>query len=274
MNKLTIIIFICALQSCTSPKTITSLNSKPPYDIIASYKATLGNDEYILGLFPHNTYIYGKNRGEMISLGHYEENNGVLSFSSFIQSFDKIPMIVKESFVPKLDSSIVKLSMVSGMAFLGDWIGFSARFIEVDGQDFSDGLPTTAIDFDSIYTVKYRTNTTNQPTEILLKGRTLHNNVYYQIKDSTSNYFELYYLHFRSNQFSIFEDSKVQLDTNTLKISVALLDTTIEDETLMIEFKKLSKSPAIIGMYANSEGATFSAYRYFVAGGRLELIKK
>ena len=94
MNKLQFVVSILLL---TCSACISTQNANKPYKVRACYKATLENKTYIIGLFDNNTFVLGRDMGESISLGTYEGTSKELIFSSYIQSLDEVPFLVKRS---------------------------------------------------------------------------------------------------------------------------------------------------------------------------------
>lgn len=254
---------------CGTSEQITSNKKKKPYNVKYCYKASLENKTYIIGLFDNNTFVLGRDMAQSISLGVYKEIDNELIFSSYIQSLDKVPFGVKETYKKDQEGTILKLSVVTNLGFMGDWIGHTPTKIDLDGLNCSNTLPTVPADFDSIYTVKC---TQEVEEKISFSSRGLKG-LEYKLKDSKSNYFECFYLGFDPERFCILNSVKGTFKKNKIQIPAYLLDKEIKDKSLMLNFEEVKEIRTRVGLNATAEGAILSAYSYFTQAGRLALIQ-
>jgi len=271
MKKILFInIILLFVIGCTTSGELASNQKKKPYNVQHCYKATLENKTYIIGLFDHNTFVFGHDMAQSISLGTYKEINKELILSSYIQSLDETPFLVKEAYKKDQKGTILNLSIVSELGFVGDWVGHTPTKIDLDGLSCSNTLPTVPADFDSIYRVEC-----NQEVQekISFSSRGLKG-LEYKLKDSKSNYFECYYLGFHPNQFSVLNLVKGTFEKNQIQIPAYLLDKEVKDKSLVLNFEEVKDIRTRVGLNSTVEGAILSAYFNFTKAGRLALIKK
>lgn len=257
-------------MGCTVSEKVTSNEEKKPYKVQHCYKATLENKTYIIGLFNNNTFVLGHDMGRGISLGTYKRIDKELIFSSYIQSLNEVPFLVKESYKKNQEGTLLKLSVVTGLGFVGGWIGHTPTKIELDGLSCSNILPTVPADFDSIYTVECIQEVQEK---ISFSSRALKS-LEYKLKDSKSNYFECSYLGFHLDGFCILKSVKGTFKKNKIQILAYLLDDEVKDKSLVLNFEEVKKIRTRVGLNSTAEGAMLSAYYSFTQAGRLALIKE
>ncbi|MFT5647744.1 MAG: hypothetical protein ACI976_002438 [Aureispira sp.] len=266
MNKLQFVVSILLL---TCSACISTQNVNKPYNVKTCYKAIVEDHTYIIALFENNTFVFGRDMGRGISLGTYKKIDKELIFSSYIQSLNEVPFLVKESYKKDQEGTLLKLSVVVGLVFLGDWLSHVPTKVELDGLSCSNTLPVVPADFDSIYTVQC---TQKVQDKISFSSRSL-TKLEYKIKDSKNNYFECYYLDFKPNQFCVLSDVKGEIQKNQIQIPAYLLDDEIKDKSLVFNFEEVKNIQTRAGLMATPEGAMLSAYYNFTKAGRMALIK-
>jgi hypothetical protein len=262
----TILFFV---TGCGTSDKITSKQKMKPYGVQHCYKASLENKTYIIGLFEDNTFVFGRDMAQRISLGTYKEIDKELIFSSYIQSLNEVPFFVKESYKKDQKGTVLKLSVVTNLGFIGDWIGHTPTKVDLDGLSCSNTLPIVPANFDSIYTVEC---TQEVQEQISFSSRRLKD-LEYKLKDSKSNYFECYYLGFNPIRFSVLNSVKGTFRKNQIQIPAYLLDDEVKDKTLVLNFEEVKEIRTRVGLNSTAEGAMLSAYSYFTKAGRLVLIK-
>jgi len=267
MNKLQFFgsIFLLMCSACIPRQAV-----KNAHEVKTCYKAVFENHTYIIGFFEDNTFVFGRDMGQKISLGTYERTIEEVILSSYIQSLDKIPFVVKESYKANQEGTLLNLSMVSGLFFLGAWTGYVPTEIDLDGFSCSNNLPITPVDFDSVYTIQCAQE---KGSILSFSSRTL-NTLEYKVKDSRNNHFECYYLDFSPSQFCVLSGVKGKIQKNKIQIPAYLLDDEVKDKSLVLNFEEVKEIRTRVGLNSTAEGAMLSAYYSFTQAGRLALINE
>jgi hypothetical protein len=177
--------------------------------------------------------------------------------------------LVKEAYKENQEGTILKLSVVTNLGFVGGWIGHTPTKIDLDGLSCSNTLPTVPADFDSIYTVECIQEVQEK---ISFSSRRLKD-LEYKLKDSKSNYFECFYLGFSPDYFCVLNSVKGTFKKNQIQIPAYLLDKEVKDKSLVLNFEEVKEVRTRVGLNSTAEGAMLSAYYHFTQAGRLVLIK-